>query len=228
MRSDLSWPVNTPAVVAFTVAAALLVAAPFAQAAIAAGSTAQYGGTARFTPAGDITFLSVDGTPFGTDAAIRLGVDGHKGSYAGYNEPNPTSLTFEPNYVAGFRNIVGGMPPLSDLIVNPQVTVGGTEPGPGVGMSRFLLTSWTTQVSVFNGVTFLLGTGMGTITDDSDGSTIQGEFSLSSQNFDMTAASINSFSASLTAIPVPGAVWLLGTGLLGLAALGRRKRLNVA
>ena len=32
------------------------------------------------------------------------------------------------------------------------------------------------------------------------------------------------FSGSLTAVPVPAAVWLMGSGLLGLVGVARRRR----
>jgi len=207
------------------VAGVMTAAAPVAHSAIVSGSIVQFAGTAVFSPTGNIEFVTVGPAPAGSVSAIRIGLGGNTGSFAGYTEPNPVALPIFPNYIAGFNSIVGGAAPAGNFILLPAVVVGGGEPGPAVSSSRFQLSTWTTSLSMFNGIVFLGGVGLGTIIDDSDGSTISGVFSLSSQNFNSGLAVENSFSATLQAsvIPVPGALWLLASGVLGLLAVVRRR-----
>jgi len=49
------------------------------------------------------------------------------------------------------------------------------------------------------------------------------------QNYDHKSFELNGLavrSGQVSAVPVPGGIWLLGTGLIGLAALSRRRREN--
>ncbi len=217
-----------PAIACSALVAGLLSLAPSqAGAAIVSGSTVQFAGSAQVSGASNIDFVGVGPAPVGSDAAIRISISGNTGSYAGYTIPNPSSLPLDPSYAAGFNNVVGGAVPAGSLIVLPPVLIGAGEPGPAVGQSRFVASSVTTTFSLLDGVTFFSAVAQGTIFDDSDGSSIDGVLSLSSQNFDPAMDAINSFSATLTAgttvIPVPAAAWLLGSGLLAMIAVGRRK-----
>lgn len=60
---------------------------------------------------------------------------------------------------------------------------------------------------------------------------LKGTGSLSGNNLDLTDAvfsfsttSMNSYSMTITAVPVPAAVWLFGSGLIGLIGAARRKK----
>lgn len=227
MKNPNAVPFALPATTACALVAGLLTVAPApASAAIVAGSTAQFVGTAQISAAGDIDFVSVGPAPAGSDAGVRITTAGNAGSFAGYNVPNPAALPIAPNYIAGFTDVMGGMPPAGTLISLPEVTIGGGETGPAVGATRFVASTWLSSFEVLEGVTFFNAVAQGTIFDDSDGTSILGTLSLSTQNFDATAGAINSFSATLdtTVIPVPAAAWMLGSGLLAMFAAGRRRK----
>jgi hypothetical protein len=51
---------------------------------------------------------------------------------------------------------------------------------------------------------------------------IDGPFASSNANFDITTLTLTGLT--ITAIPVPAAVWLFGSGLLGLVGVARRKK----
>lgn len=71
-----------------------------------------------------------------------------------------------------------------------------------------------------------------TIVDQTAGLlSLKGTGSLSGNNLDLTDAvfsfsttSMNSYSMTITAVPVPAAVWLFGSGLIGLIGVARRKK----
>lgn len=218
-----------PALAGGVLVAGLLALAPsVAGAAIVSGSTVQFIGSAQVSGASNIDFIGVGPVPAGSDAGIRVNISGNSGSYAGYTVPNPGTLPLDPNYVAGFNNVVGGTVPAGSLIVLPAVVIGAGEPGPAVGASRFVASSVFTSFALLDGVTFFNAVAQGTIFDDSDGSSIAGTLSLSTQNFNAAQDAVNSFSATLTAgpsvIPVPTAAWMLGSGLLAMIAVGRRRK----
>jgi hypothetical protein len=220
---------KAPAVATLALVAGLLSLAPsVASAAIMSGSTMQFGGSAQISAANDIQFIGVGPVLPGFDADIRINIAGNTGSFAGYNVPNPNTLPLDPNYGAGFTNISGGMAPAGTFISLPEIIVGPGEPGPIVGPARFVASSLVTSFGILDGVTFFNAVGQGTIFDDSDGTSVDGTLSLSTQNFDASVGAINSFSATLTAgttvIPVPAAAWMLGSGLLAMIAAGRRRK----
>ena len=50
-------------------------------------------------------------------------------------------------------------------------------------------------------------------------------FSSFNANFDITSVTVDSFVPTpVAAVPVPAAVWLFGSGLLGLVGIARRKK----
>jgi len=215
-----------PAILAGALLAGWLAPPSTAAAAILPGSTAQFLGTAQITPDGSIAFLTggLAPVPAGADAAVRIAFTGNLVSYAGYDSPNPAVLPGTPNYFAGFRNVVGGMVPAGTFIYLPAVAIAGVESGPAVSETRFEASSWSWQFDQLDGTSFFLATARGIIYDDSDGTSIEALFSLSSQNINLSTADVESFSATLVAIPVPAAAWMLGSGLLAMLAASRRRR----
>lgn len=229
MKIPRSGAFALPSTATCAVLAGLLALVPAAAgAAIVSGSTVQFAGTAQVNAGGDILFVSVGPTPAGTDAAVLIGITGNTGSYAGYTVPNPNALPLAPNYIAGFNHAMGGMPPAGTFILMPAVAIGGGEAGPAVGATRFVASSLVTSFSMLDGETFFNAVAQGTLFDDTDGTSIAGTFSLSTQNFDPIAGGVNSFSATLTAgttvIPIPAAGWVFGSGLLAMIAAARRPK----
>jgi len=72
---------------------------------------------------------------------------------------------------------------------------------------------------VFQNATFLLLSGTGTVTGTGYDAT-PGNWEFSGQTANQATFSWSSSSA--TAVPVPAAMWLFGTGLLGMAGFSRR------
>lgn len=89
-------------------------------------------------------------------------------------------------------------------------------PAPTLDIAGLMFTLSSVDVVAQAG-SFLLLTGTGTITGDGFDAT-DALFSLSAN----TSGHLNVYSGSLTAVPVPGALWLLGSGLIALGA--RRKK----
>jgi len=209
-----------PAVIGTAVVFGALTLTPLpAISSIQVHSVTQFAGNAVFSN-GDIDFVTLGAPPPGFDASVRITPAGNTLSWAGYNVPNPAG-PMPPVYQAGFNNIAAGMPPVGDFISLPAVVIGGPEVGPAVPSSRFVLDNWVVSTFTFQGVDFLTGVGRGTIYAEG-GHTLPGVFALSSPFFDITPGVVNAFSAELKAIPVPGAIWLFGSGLVALAAIRRR------
>jgi len=51
-----------------------------------------------------------------------------------------------------------------------------------------------------------------------------GPFSGFNANFDMTSVTMTNYTPTPSAVPVPAAVWLFGSGLVGLAGIARRRK----
>lgn len=71
------------------------------------------------------------------------------------------------------------------------------------------------------------------ITQTSNSLQLLGTGSVSGNGFDATAANwsfstntIGSYSTTISAVPVPAAIWLFGSGLLGLAGIARRRNIH--
>ncbi|MCE2947482.1 MAG: hypothetical protein ACK515_23700 [bacterium] len=191
-----------------------------ANAAIVEGSKAQIFGTAFIDGIGNVIPLDeVSGAISPSPVSVLVGAGGNTLSYAGYNRPNPGSLAFAPNYTAGMYQIPAAGPFGFTLLALPAVVSGVGEPGPSVIPTFFVLDSWTPTI---NG-SFFTAIGLGTIVDGLGGFLSNGRFEFSSQSF---AIGTNSFSGTLIAtsvIPVPGAMWIFGSGLLLMTAVMRRK-----
>ncbi len=182
-----------------------------------------FGDTANFTAsATNISFQAIgDGTGgAGTLVLGNMGFDwnGTVGipvsivmDAAGLFSTNPAGMTS-----ANIGNVIAGVGAL-------PATNGATAKGINMvlGASPIVTTTWNT--------TTLAGAGMGSnpsgglplIADTIGGSPmIAGPFAGFNANFDVLSMTVT----NVTAIPVPAAVWLLGSGLLGLVGIARRKK----
>jgi hypothetical protein len=102
----------------------------------------------------------------------------------------------------------------------PSVVPDPVEPGPPVAATFFVMDSWTGSTSG----TFFTGIGLGKIFDGTGHTVLSdGRFEFSSP--DVQIGQPTSFSATLIAstIPVPGAMWIFGSGLLLMTAVMRRR-----
>lgn len=191
-----------------------------ANAAIVNGSQVQMSGTALIDAVGNVVPLDVaTGLLFPQPVNVFINSNGNTGSYAGYNLPNPLNATFGISYNATMDNLAVAGPFGGTLLALPAVTIAAPETGPAVMPTFFLINSWTPQVLG----SFFVGTALGTIVDGQNNFLANGVYQFSSQNF--VAGQVNSFSATLSAtvIPVPGAMWIFGSGLLLMTAVMRRK-----
>ena len=110
-------------------------------------------------------------------------------------------------------------------------TIDVTDNSMGAGGSVESLTAALTGNTFFTieGWSFEL-TSLNIVTQESNLLKLDGTGVLSGGSFDPTnavwkfsAISMNSYNMSVATVPVPAAVWLFGSGLLGLAGIARRK-----
>lgn len=202
--------------------AASLLTVPMASASIVSGSKVQVFGSALIDAAGNIVPRDeMTGLPAGPLPVVtEVGTSGNTGSFSGYNVPNPLLLVLFPNYSALIDSIPVAGPFGFTLLQLPAIVPGAGEPGPAFGVTSFRLDAWTV-LPVPAG--FFIAQGSGKILDAIGNEIADGLFLLSSQGF--VPNSINSFSATLqaTVIPLPGALWIFGSGLLLMTAVMRRK-----
>lgn len=199
-------------------------ASSLAHASIVVGSRVHIIGGVFVDPANPyrMVFQTIVGAQHPDVNTVQIGSGGNLLSYAGYNFPNPLG----ENYSTTIRSLPAVPPalvgPIANFLSLPAVSVVSGEPGPAVPASTFDLMSWTTTLSP-DGRT-LSGQGLGVI--NWAGGSIDGEFQLSIPFFGTPAppGNIYAFSATLAAIPVPGAVLLFGSGLLFMTLVGRFRR----
>ena len=196
-------------------AAALLLATGAASAApittleITGGDFAMAGAGGTLNPAA-FASMSVDGATFDGSAPTATGSEA---SYA------PTSIVtfafgfFGPvaTYTAASDGVNGGFTPVTGDLTGSDLTLD--------------LNSWT---AYWNGTSFNQGASGVTATVDATGNftaswtalVVGGAFNGQIGSWTITGTT----DAPTTVIPVPAAVWLFGSGLIGLAGVARRKK----
>jgi len=203
-----------------------MLSASVANASIIEGSKVRIFGTAVIDSFGNVTPLDeMTGNTSPSPVNVLISASGNTLSYAGYNRQNPVSLTFPRQYAARMQSIVAAGPFGGLLLSLPSVVTGAEEPGPAVVPTFFVMDSWT---GAFND-TFFMGVGLGRIINNMDVVLSNARLELSSPAVELGQA--NSFSGTLIAtsltvtsvIPVPGAMWIFGSGLLLMTAVTRRK-----
>jgi hypothetical protein len=203
-----------------------LAIASAADAAIVAGSRVQFAGIAFIDGSNNIQPVD-EGTgmspPPPASILISTGALTNQGSFSGYNNSNPSSLPFAPNYASLMDSIPAAGPYGFILLQLPAVVIGSGEPGLAVVATQFRLDTW----SVTTNGGFFLGQGTGRILDMQGGFLANGNYQFSAPGF--LPGDFNTFSASLTVpsatttIPLPGAAWIFGSGILAMSVFGRRK-----
>lgn len=200
--------------------AGAMLTASVANAAIVVGSKAQIFGTAFIDGAGNIVPIGEQSGSTTPPVDVLVGAGGNTLSFSGYNRPNPAALSFAPNYTATMAQIPAAGPFGFTLLSLPAVVNAVDEPGPSVIATFFRLSSWTPTITG----SFFTAFGLGVIEDAQGNFLSNGRFEFSSQGF--TPGGENAFSGTLVAtsvIPVPGAMWIFGSGLLLMTAVMRRK-----
>jgi len=190
-----------------------------ANAAVVAGSQVQFFGSAFISAAGNISpaFSLIF-------SAGNVGPAADNQGYLGYNSPNPAAGPF---YTANIANIPAIMGAPFTAITMPAIVLGGGETGPAQEATSFLLRTWAVTQATIGG--FFTARGTGDIFATVGGGFLSaGDFQFTTQFFTPSASDTQTFSATLTAvpasvIPVPGAAWIFGSGLLLMTAVMRRK-----
>lgn len=118
---------------------------------------------------------------------------------------------------------VGGSFGTDDLFVSfdtPEETGGSIDLNNLASVAGFItIAGWTLDISAPNIIDYeanlLTLNGTGTLTGNG--------FIPTAAVWTFSTSSLNSYSLDITAVPVPAAVWLFGSGLLGLVGIARRK-----
>jgi hypothetical protein len=112
---------------------------------------------------------------------------------------------------AGGINISGGDTPLAQVVATP----------PAIGATADYVLSGTDGGNVFDWTQMMVSAVMPAGTASTK---IQLIHILESSTTDAGAIYLDDASLTVTAVPVPAAVWLFGSGLLGLIGVARRKK----
>lgn len=133
-----------------------------------------------------------------------------------------------------FTALGGGLPPVGAVLSTDGycTTVGSgcATPASGGILKAGLIGPSPIATSTFNtaGQTGA-GTTLGQLSLGSDdgigGSPMDNSsFSGFNANFDMTSVTVTAVTSEVSAVPVPAAVWLFGSGLIGLVGVARRRK----
>lgn len=148
-------------------------------------------------------------------------VGGAYNATGGTDLSDATGLTLDTVYANGGSGDI-----LSTFDINtPAGTGGSVSLDNFVSVSNFLTVGgWTlnlTGLSIIDqttGVLNLAGTGV------LSGNTVSGvTFDPTNVTWSFSSQSLTSYSMTVTPVPVPAAIWLFGSGLIGLVAVSRRK-----
>jgi hypothetical protein len=129
-----------------------------------------------------------------------------------------------------FAALGGGIPPVGAVLDQAYCTASGACALPasdGISKGKFPIGPTPIATSTFNtagqtGTTTTLGQLTLGVDDGIGGSPMDnGPFSGFNANFDITSVTVTNVTP---AVPVPAAVWLFGSGLLGLVGVARRRK----
>lgn len=133
-----------------------------------------------------------------------------------------TSLDFISNTIGASSTSTGNL----GVTIGTAGTIQDLTFDPYSGPTSAFLTigNWTFDLaSVVIGtprdVNLLSLAGTGTLTDT------VGTLGSTPATWSFSSADVNDYSMTITAVPVPAAVWLFGSGLLGLVAVARRRNM---
>jgi len=172
---------------------------------------------------GSIAFSTADGaswTPADNTLSTGVSITSLNADGIVFNHGNDASPTDDGKVTTAFGSYSGVAPgtfvDFNDFVFDPLTS--------GTPLWTFDFGGSTysfSMLSIFidaqtSNIIALSGTGIASIDGFED---THGEFSLTLNN----NGEAFSFSSSASAVPVPAAVWLFGSGLLGLAGIARRK-----
>jgi hypothetical protein len=184
-----------------------------------------------------VTFQVIDtiGTMVGTllfnwnggnhSISIVLDASGMFGQLGTPNNPGPAMIDFMTNGPTTTISGVGALPAsngikLGTIALGPSPVA--TKTTNALGCEALPL---ATQTNAYTIVTNFTNLGMCTYTSDTIGGSPMSSpaFGGYNGNFDVLSVHLDSF-VQAPQVPVPAAVWLFGSGLLGLVGIARRKK----
>lgn len=155
-------------------------------------------------------FTPVDNAWAATTLGAATGVDFDGGAGGGAPDGGVANVAQATGDLSGALGLTATMADFQFSPLSPSpVTVWSVD-----GFSF----SMSSVASVFQNDTFLLLSGAGTVSK-SGFDTTAGTWEFSAQ----TSGNTFSWSSSSAVVPVPAAVWLFGSGLLGLIGIARKK-----
>jgi hypothetical protein len=190
-----------------------------------------------------ISFQSVDtvGTIVGTmlfswnggghSVSIVLDGSGMFGALGTANNPGPAMIDFMTNGPTTTISGVGALPATDGMnfgtVKAPIILPLGPSPIATKTLNAIGCEGMpvATQTNAYTIVTNFANLGTCTIGDDGIGGSpmVSGAFGDHNANFDIMSVHLDGYVAG-PVVPVPAAVWLFGSGLLGLVGIARRKK----
>ena len=173
---------------------------------------------------GDIAFGTAPGaswTPTNNSLATGSGITTSNADGVIFNDGIDASSTDEAQVTTAFGDYSGVTPgtfvDFNDFVFDPLVPNTSLWTFSFGGSSYSFTMSTISIISQTSSSISLEGTGIASITGFED---TGGDFALTLNQ----SGQAFSFSSSASVVPVPAAVWLFGSGLLGLVGIARRKR----